>query len=149
MKVYQKLGSLLQKRVEARGWHAKCSPSFKLAALGRIAAAGEDLKQHVTDHLPSGSGFDAGCELDFLASHPSKVVIRFGYHHMNDLGYYVGWTHWKLEIRPLGFTDYSTRLTLDHKHAGGRQYLPAPEDLPTFRSYLLELFDEALQREVL
>ena|SRR3990172_968558 len=42
--------------------------------------------------LPSGSGIDAGTKIDLEKSTPEKVVLHTSYHHMNDGGFYDGWT---------------------------------------------------------
>jgi hypothetical protein len=42
--------------------------------------------------LPSGSGIDSGTTIDLDASTGEKLVLRTSYHHMNDGGYYDGWT---------------------------------------------------------
>jgi len=42
--------------------------------------------------MPSGAGIDCGTELDEDLSTVERLVFRFSYHHMNDNGYYDGWT---------------------------------------------------------
>lgn len=48
--------------------------------------------------LPSGSGIDNGTEL--VSASATKIVLSAGFHHMNDGGYYDGWTHHRITIRP-------------------------------------------------
>ena len=48
--------------------------------------------------LPSGSGIDSGTEL--VSADRTKIVLTAGYHHMNDGGYYDGWTEHRITIRP-------------------------------------------------
>jgi hypothetical protein len=43
--------------------------------------------------LPSGSGFDNGTRIDLDKSNSNKIVFTTSYHHMNENGYYDGWTH--------------------------------------------------------
>lgn len=50
--------------------------------------------------LPHGSGIDAGCKIDIEKSGKNKVVINFGYHHMDENGYYCGWTEHKAIVTP-------------------------------------------------
>lgn len=50
--------------------------------------------------LPDGSGIDCGTKIDLGRSTDNKVVFTFSYHHMNDRGYYNGWTEHTLTIRP-------------------------------------------------
>lgn len=53
------------------------------------------------DHLPSGSGFDAGTQLDVVASNPERLVFRTSFHHMDSHGGYDGWTNHTVRVRPL------------------------------------------------
>lgn len=50
--------------------------------------------------LPSGSGIDNGTHLDRDRSTPNKIVLTFGFHHMDENGYYDGWTDHTLTVRP-------------------------------------------------
>ena len=52
------------------------------------------------NHMPHGSGFDAGTQLDWDASHAEKLVFTTAYHHMNDNGYYDGWTEHLVTVTP-------------------------------------------------
>ena len=54
----------------------------------------------VLDSLPSGSGIDNGTKIDFDKSSEDKIVLEVGFHHMNDHGYYIGWTHHVLTVTP-------------------------------------------------
>jgi hypothetical protein len=49
---------------------------------------------------PSGSGIDCGTKLDMEASNPDKLVFNVSFHHMNDGGYYDGWTTHKIIVTP-------------------------------------------------
>lgn len=48
--------------------------------------------------LPSGSGIDNGTEL--VSASATKIVLSAGFHHMNDGGFYDGWTEHRITIRP-------------------------------------------------
>lgn len=50
--------------------------------------------------LPSGAGIDSGCKLNFEKSTDMRIVIDFSYHHMNEAGFYDGWTEHSLTITP-------------------------------------------------
>jgi len=50
--------------------------------------------------LPHGSGIDCGCKIDREKSGKNKVIITTSYHHMNDDGYYDGWTDHKIIFTP-------------------------------------------------
>ncbi len=59
-----------------------------------------DSLSQLVDFLPSGSGIDNGVKLDYDRSKPDKLVFTFGYHHMNENGYYDGWTEHTLTVTP-------------------------------------------------
>lgn len=57
--------------------------------------------EHIQKHiLPQGSGFDAGCEIDLEKSTGEKLHIITHFHHMNEGGYYDGWTDHKVVVTP-------------------------------------------------
>ena len=60
--------------------------------------------------LPSGSGIDNGTKIDLDASHAGKIVLTCGYHHMNDGGYYDGWTEHTITITP-SFSGINLRIS--------------------------------------
>lgn len=79
MKLYAKLSSLLRSDNE-------------------IAA--EQLEGLLKQHMPSGSGFDSGTKLDYSKSNTERLVFTTEFHHMNDAGYYDGWTTHTVTVRP-------------------------------------------------
>jgi hypothetical protein len=46
----------------------------------------------VKEHLPSGSGFDAGTKIDISRSSRERLVFSTSFHHMDEHGGYAGWT---------------------------------------------------------
>lgn len=50
--------------------------------------------------LPSGSGIDRGTKIDDDASRFDHVVLTFSFHHMDENGYYCGWSDYKCVITP-------------------------------------------------
>jgi hypothetical protein len=50
--------------------------------------------------LPSGAGFDSGTTVDLDQSTLDKIVLHTSYHHMNDAGYYDGWTEHTVRVYP-------------------------------------------------
>lgn len=62
------------------------------------------------EKLPSGSGIDSGMEMVREECTPKKIVFSFGFHHLNENGYYDGWTHHKLIITP-AFGDIDLHIT--------------------------------------
>ena len=88
----------------------------------------------VKEHLPSGSGVDCGTKLDLDKSTPNKLVFTFGFHHMNEGGYYDGWTEHTCVITPDLQFEISLRIT-------GR-------DRNQIKDYLYDLYQYALTREL-
>lgn len=52
------------------------------------------------DYLPSGSGFNSGTNIDLDKSTDSKLVLSTSYHHMNEDGFYNGWTDHVITVNP-------------------------------------------------
>ncbi len=88
----------------------------------------------VKDHMPSGSGFDAGTKLDLERSHADKLVFTTGFHHMNDGGFYDGWTEHEVHVTPSLASNYHMRIT-------GR-------DRRDIKDYIYQSFDHAIQTDV-
>ena len=80
--VYQKLASLLQAI-------RNCEESGNAEWIERHK---ETIEKLVSEHMPSGSGFDNGTFLDLAQSDPEKLVFNASFHHMDDSGHYDGWT---------------------------------------------------------
>lgn len=94
----------------------------------------ETIEALVENFLPSGSGIDCGTTFDFDASKPDKLVLTFSYHHMNEGGYYDGWTEHSLVVRPSLAHGIDLRIT-------GR-------DRNQVKDYLYEVYDCALRQKV-
>ena len=61
----------------------------------------KDILRHIERNiLPSGSGFDAGAKVLIDECKENKIVFGTDFHHMNDVGYYDGWTTHKVVITP-------------------------------------------------
>lgn len=48
--------------------------------------------------LPSGSGFDSGTTI--YGSNRNRIVLRTGFHHMDEHGSYCGWSYHSVIITP-------------------------------------------------
>ena len=92
----------------------------------------EEIKR-LLDELPSGSGWDMGTKLDGPASSAEKLVLYGEFHHMNDGGYYDGWTDHQIIVTPSLQSGFKLRIT-------GR-------DRNQIKDYLYEMFDFALRQE--
>lgn len=83
--------------------------------------------------LPSGSGIDAGCEIHLEKSRPERIVIAFGFHHMDEGGYYDGWTLHDLILTP-DFGGFKIKIGGPNKNF--------------IKGYLYDLFTHELGREI-
>src|SRR5215210_5555471 len=54
----------------------------------------------ILEALPSGSGIDNGVTFIWDKSSPERFVFTFGYHFMNDNGYYDGWEYYRMVVTP-------------------------------------------------
>jgi len=81
----------------------------KLGAMENCRKSGNDewLEKHgqaimdiCKNDMPSGSGFDNGTQLNWDKSTPEKLVFETSFHHMNDGGYYDGWTNHTVTVTP-------------------------------------------------
>lgn len=62
----------------------------------------DDLIRYIEkNHLPHGSGFDCGTVvIEEECVSGLKLVLKFDYHHMDEHGYYDGWTSHKVIVTP-------------------------------------------------
>lgn len=58
--------------------------------------------------LPSGSGFDAGCRI--LEVSKNRIKIQCDFHHMDENGFYCGWSEHIATITP-SFDGFDIRLS--------------------------------------
>lgn len=71
----------------------------------------EEVLAAIIDTAPSGSGIDNGIELLVSESTPEKLVFSCDFHHMNDAGFYDGWTEHKVIITPSFYCGINIRIT--------------------------------------
>jgi hypothetical protein len=81
---------------------------------------------------PSGSGFDSGTVLELATD--NTLIFQTSFHHMNDNGMYIGWTHHRVVVKAV-FGGISLRVTGENKR--------------DIKEYIGEVFWEWLNREVL
>lgn len=84
--------------------------------------------------LPRGSGIDTGTTIDRDRSKPEKLVFAFSFHHMDENGYYHGWTDHTLIVTPSLQFGYALRITGRNRN--------------DIQDYLYETFGYALDSEV-
>lgn len=83
---------------------ANCKANSNAYWYAQHMSAANDLAR---DSLPSGSGLDNGTRIDWDRSNADRLVFRTAYHHMDDNGFYDGWTEHSVTVRAslaLGFT---------------------------------------------
>lgn len=90
MKVYEKLAQCLQARIN-------CEKSENTEWFIRHA---ETIESVCKEYLPRGSGFDSGSRFDFDKSRPDRLVIHADFHHMDENGFYCGWTEHEIIVTP-------------------------------------------------
>lgn len=100
MKLYQRIAQLLRAI-------ANCEASGNAVWLEKHR---ENLLTLCREHLPSGSGFDAGCKLQD-GSTPNRLIFSADFHHMDDHGYYDGWTMHQVIVSPDLAFDFTLRIT--------------------------------------
>lgn len=67
----------------------------------------DDIEKNI---LPSGSGVDHGTTIDRDRVKPDQFILSCGFHHMNDSGYYDGWTDHSVIVTP-AFDGIDIRIT--------------------------------------
>ena len=87
----------------------------------------------VSNHMPSGSGFDDGCHIDLTGSNSNRLVFYTSFHHMDENGYYTGWTEHCVRVYP---TFGGVRMTI------------TGENKNDIKNYIYESFDIVLDTEV-
>lgn len=79
------------------------------------------------EYLPSGSGFDAGSRIFEVT--PYKITIETDFHHMDENGYYDGWTTHKVKA-------YST--------FDGNEIIVTGKDRNQIKEYIADTFHYVL-----
>lgn len=107
-------------------WHKQVNEAFRPECEDRIG--------RLEYLLPRGFGVDSGCTIDVENSSSDKVIINFSWHHLNQDGYYDGWTDHKLIVKPKLWNDFDMRITGSNRNG--------------IKDYLYDLFDSYLKMEV-
>lgn len=93
----------------------------------------EEAHRLVKEHLPSGSGFDAGTELVIDVCDASTLVFKTAFHHMDEHGGYDGWSEHKVKAVA---------------EFGGLDVMVTGRDRNDIKEYIGETFYQALSQEV-
>jgi len=123
-KAYQQIASSFQARIN-------CEKSNNREWFDRHT---ETIENIVKEHFPSGSGFDCGTRFEFDKSTPEKLVFFTEFHHMDESGFYDGWTQHEVIVKPVLAFGFTIRVT--------------GKDRNDIKDYIAECFDGALNTEV-
>lgn len=88
-------------------FYNECNVTWKERALERVI--------EICKNLPHGSGIDGKCEISLEQSERYKIVFYFEFHHMDEQGYYCGWTEHNLILTPT-FGGFDMRITGKNKN---------------------------------
>ena len=124
MKVYQKMARLVD-------WN----PTG-----GYIISKNEQMEDLVKNYLPSGSGFDGDTSIDEKST-DKKIILHVEYHHMNDNGFYDGWSTFKIIITPSLAYDYS--LVVKGETVVKKYFYDG-----VFKNYIIDTFMPYLDKEM-
>jgi len=94
--------------------------------------AWQELLEQCEELLPSGSGFDAGTKIEHASD--SKIVLRTSYHHMNESGYYDGWTEHTVTVVPKLAHGFDLRISGRNRN--------------NVKEYIADVFFDVLRSEV-
>jgi hypothetical protein len=83
--------------------------------------------------LPHGSGIDHGPTI-LPDSEPDKLQFDMSFHHMDDSGYYDGWTDHRITIRPSLANEFDISVS--------------GQDRNDVKYHLAEVFDYALSQTI-
>jgi hypothetical protein len=91
----------------------------KINAIGNCIKSGneewrakhEEAIDEIMKTAPSGSGVDSGISFLPEESSEDKLVFSFGFHHLNENGYYDGWTEHKAIVKPSLMFGYTLTIT--------------------------------------
>lgn len=117
------LYSELSKTIQARN---NSNPEWKTKHTDTI--------QMLVDLMPSGSGIDSGTHLHLDESHPEKLVFHAEFHHMNENGFYDGWTRHNIVVTPSLSHQFNLRISGPNRN--------------DIKDYLHEVMDIALRQDV-
>lgn len=82
----------------------------------------EDRLNAIIDLLPHGSGIDSGMKFLWDESNGQKLVFSCDFHHMDENGYYDGWSEHKVIITPSFPFGFDIRVTGRDRN-GIKEYL--------------------------
>lgn len=111
-KLYEIIASTIQARIN-------CQKSGNMEWEDKHKDTLTDIERN---ELPSGSGIDCGTKILLDECREDKIVLLCEFHHMNENGFYDGWTEHKIIITPSLVSDIDIHITgKDRNHI--KEYL--------------------------
>ena len=123
MKLYKEIANFT-------GW-TPLTNEFKIKKMNEL--------DELSNLLPSGSGIDSGCTIDEEKSTKNRIVIHSSFHHMDENGFYCGWSEFTVTAIPDFMNDFNLKIV------GNNAIYPAFSDT---KDYLYELFWESLNKNI-
>jgi hypothetical protein len=93
----------------------------------------ETIEKLTREHMPSGGGFDNPTTLDLDNSTADRLRFKTAFHHMDDHGYYAGWSYHPVTVTP--------------SLANGFELVIGGRDRNQIKDYIAETFHAALSRD--
>jgi hypothetical protein len=81
-----------------------------------------DAIEAIAKLLPRGSGIDSGTTVDIDKSTADRIVLNADFHHMDEHGFYDGWTEHQIIVSPSFIGRFSIRVTGRDRN-GIKEYL--------------------------
>lgn len=91
----------------------------------------ENRHARIMQFLPHGSGFDKGTEIE--ACDDKRIVFSTSFHHMDENGFYDGWTEHKVTIHASLTVEISVAVSGINKRG--------------IKDYIADVFSELMYRE--
>lgn len=121
----ERLATTIARTVDAR---ARC-----LKTGSEWATRHTDTLLALARRLPRGAGLDSGTSIDLERSTGEHLVLQTSFHHMNEHGFYDGWTEHTVHVRPSLVFGLDVHVTGSNRNE--------------IRDYLTEVFSSALAEE--
>lgn len=89
------------------------SPYSVLTMLAKLIASNktEEADDLVHEYMPSGSGIDMGTKIVWERTTAKRIVLSAPFHHMDEHGFYDGWTDHNIIITPRFDGDFDLQVT--------------------------------------
>lgn len=130
VKLYKRIGELMLQADH-------CLRSENVKKYNSHSVYFEEIERICKTYMPAGSGFDTGTMFNFDESNVNRLVFDVGYHHMDEHGYYDGWSHLKIKVYPSFAYGFNFTIT------GARR-----KDKGINKEYFDDTFQNALDQEI-